>query len=279
MAATLEASDLTVVYRSFGARPVPALNGVSFRAEAGEILGILGPNGSGKSTLFAVLAGSLLPTSGHVRVLGCDPTDPALLTRVGFQPEGPLPFRDASPRAFLRRFVDLFGLPAREGRARADELLERLGLAAVATSRAVARLSTGMARRLALAAALLPQPELLLLDEPTAGLDPDGSLLVMDILRTHAAAGGTVLLASHHLLEIEDLCARVLFLDGGRLCAAGTLQELLGTDEIRLTVAGLSPAGIERVEHAVVEAGGRVVECEPRREHLFAWFRRQRHRP
>ena len=279
MAATLEVHDLSVVYRSFGARPVPALDSVTFAAEAGQILGILGPNGSGKSTLFAVLAGSLLPTSGQARVLGCDPTHAGLLARVGFQPEGPLPFRDATPRAFLRRFVDLFGLAAKPGRKRADDLLDRLGLGPVAQSRAVRRLSTGMARRLALAAALLPEPEVLLLDEPTAGLDPDGSLLVMDILRAHAKSGGTVLLASHHLLEIEDLCERVLLLDAGKVMASGTLEELLGTGETRLTVAGLPPEGIAHLQRTVVDAGGRVIACEPRREHLFAWFRRQRQRP
>lgn len=271
---TIEVDDLAVTYRRLGRAPVEALRGVSLRANAGEVLGVLGRNGSGKSTLFAVLAGNLAPTRGRARVLGQDPLARSLIAKLGYQPEGPLPLRDLTPRAFLREFATLLGMPRAAAHARCDELLGTVGLAEVARRRRVDTLSTGMARRLGLAAALLSDPEILLLDEPTAGLDPEGSLLVLDLLRALAARGRTVLLASHHLQELEALCTRVVMLHDGKVAAQGTLDELLGTDATELTVAGLAQNALADLVREITARGGTVLTQARRREHLFALFRR-----
>jgi ABC-2 type transport system ATP-binding protein len=133
-----------------------------------------------------------------------------------------------------------------------------------------------MQRRLVLCMALLCDPEVLLLDEPTASLDPEGSLLVLEVLREAAARGACVLLASHHLQEVEQICARAVLLDRGRVRAEGTLDELLGTGESALLVHGLTEGGEAAVAEAVRSHGGRVVRTERRHEHLFALFRRLR---
>lgn len=276
MQPTIEVDDLTVCYRSFGSRPVTALDGVTLRVQPGEIVGVLGPNGSGKSSLLGVLAGSTTASRGRVRVLGRPPTDRELVTRVGFQAEGPLPFRTSSSRAYLRRMAVLTGIPRRHSAPRIATLLADVGLGADASRRSVSKLSTGMARRLALAAALLPDPQVLLLDEPTSGLDPDGSLLIIDMLRARAQAGGTIVLASHHLQEVEQVCTRLVMLDAGRKVAEGSFDDLLGTDATELVVRGLDAAGLHELRLCAERLGGSVVRAERRREHLFALFRRLR---
>ncbi len=279
---TIEVEDLAVTYRSFGSKPVTALRGVTLQARAGDIVGVLGPNGSGKSSLLSVLAGSLTPSRGRVCVLGQPATARALLATVGYQPEGPLPFPWCTPLAFLQRIAALLGEPFRDSRPRLEALLELVGLADVAHTRKVSKLSTGMARRLGLAAALVSDPRVLLLDEPTSGLDPDGSLMVIDLLRQRAQAGGTVVLASHHLQEVEQICTRVVLLHAGVKAAEGTLDELLGTEQLELIVDGVAQDRVEIVQQAIAGVGGRVVHADRRREHLFALFRRLRgegHKP
>jgi ABC-2 type transport system ATP-binding protein len=273
---TIEVDDVAVVYRSFGSRPVTALDGVSMRARKGEIVGVLGPNGSGKTSLLAVVAGNLEPTAGRVTVLGQSATAPDLLRRVGYQPEGAPPFAWCTPLACLQRLAAMLGVPFSKSRARCEQLLLQVGLGDVARTRKVGKLSTGMARRLALAAALLPDPAVLVLDEPTSGLDPEGSLLVIDLLRQRARDGGTVLLASHHLQEVEQICTRVVLLHAGCIAVEGTLDELLGTAQLELLVDGLNTEGVRAVADAVARAGGRVVRTARHREHLFALFRRLR---
>jgi ABC-2 type transport system ATP-binding protein len=139
---------------------------------------------------------------------------------------------------------------------------------------AIRNYSTGMHRRLALAVALLADPEVLLLDEPTSGLDPDGSLLVIDILRERATAGTAVLLASHHLQEVEQICGRIYLLGKGKVISAGTVDDLLGTGELNLVVRNLDDTGLAAVEAVVQESGGEIVRRGKEREHLFALFRR-----
>ena len=275
MDVTVEVEDLAVTYRGLGSKPVTALAGVSLRAHAGEIVGVLGENGSGKSTLLAVLAGAITPTAGRARVLGRPPEDRSLLRLVGYQPEGPLPFPSCRPAEFLARLAALHGEPFAQSRERIAALLAQVGLEG-ALRRKVGKLSTGMARRLALAAALLPQPRVLLLDEPTSGLDPEGSLLAIELLRTQARAGTTVVLASHHLQEVEQICTRIVMLHRGRKTAEGSLDELLGTHDLEFVVEGLPGEQVPAAARALEALGGRVVHVGPRREHLFALFRRLR---
>ncbi len=262
-----------MTYRSRLRSPaVHAVRDLSLAARPGEIVGILGPNGSGKTTLLDVIAGSLAPTAGRVRVLGLPPSDRGLVRRVGYQPEGPLPFPALSGTEFLRYLGALMGLDNATTRARTGELLERFDLLG-AQRRGIGTYSTGMSRRLALAAALLAEPEVLLLDEPTSGIDPTGSLRVLDVVREVAARGGTVVMASHHLQEVEQVCDSVFVLEGGTCRAHGSLDELLGTSHRTLVVRGLDDASVGKVRPSIEGAGGELVSVGRDRQHLFALFR------
>ena len=274
MATAISARQLAVTFDGRGRKPaVPALRPLDVEIGTGRIVGVLGPNGSGKTTLLRVLAGLQRPTGGSAAVLGLSPDAAPLRTRVAFQAEGPLPLDVLSAPEYLAWVGAELGLPNAESDARAARWLERLDLVH-AGRRWIRTFSTGMQRRLALAAALLGDPEVLLLDEPTSGLDPFGSAAVMQILRERAAAGGTVLMASHHLLEVEEICDEVLLLHRGELRARGQLGELLGTEARALVVRGLDDGAMVRLGDEARRLGGDVVGVEPQRRHLFALFRR-----
>jgi len=274
MASAISAQQLSVTFRGRGRKPdVVALAPLDLELVHGRIVGLLGPNGSGKTTLLRVLAGLLEPTGGSVRVLGELPTAKGLRQRVAFQPEGTLPMPVLTGREFLAFVGAAIGLPNRVADERAELLLRRLELDGAA-DRALGGYSTGMQKRLNLASALLGEPELLLLDEPTSGLDPFGSELVMQVLRERATAGATVLMASHQLLEVEEICDEVLVMHRGRLRARGPLGELLATGDRTLVFRGLDDAGLHEVQRTVVANGGEVLRLERSREHLFALFRR-----
>lgn len=276
MATAISVQQLAVTFPARGRQPaVAALRPIDFEVARGRIVGVLGPNGSGKSTLLRALAGRQRPTSGQARVLGLPPDAPELLARVGWQPEGPLPLDVLSAREFLQWVGAELGLSDGDADARIDGWLRRLDLAR-AGARWIRTFSTGMQKRLALAAALLADPEVLLLDEPTAGLDPFGSELVMQILRERAAAGAAVLMASHHLLEVEEICDEVFVLQDGAIQARGTLADLLGGDASALVVRGLDEAGLRGLADDARARGGDVLRVERPRDHLFALFRRLR---
>lgn len=269
---------LCVTYRRRLRSPaVCALDHLDLEAGRGEIVGVLGPNGSGKTSLLQVLSGSLAPTAGSARILGLGPADRQLVPRVGYQPEGPLPFPMLSAWELLGYLGDMMRLPTAETRQRTETWLERFGLQSAA-HRPIGTYSTGMARRLAVAAALLSDPEVLLLDEPTSGIDPDGSLTVLEVLQERARSGGTVVMTSHHLQEVERTCRRVYLLEAGRCRAHGDLDELLGTGDRTLVLRGLDDEGLEAVRRSVAEHGGEVVEAGKQRQHLFALFRSLRTR-
>jgi len=274
MPAAISVRQLAVVFPGRFRRPaVHALHPFDLDVEPGTILGVLGPNGSGKTTLLRVLAGLQRPTTGTAHLLSLPPDHPTLRRRVAFQPAGALPLGVLSAPEFLQYIGCVLRLPDRESDARAALWLDRLDLRH-AKNRAVKTFSTGMQQRLALAAALLGEPEVLLLDEPTSGLDPLGSAAVMQILQERAAAGTTVLLASHHLQEVEQICNQVIVLQDGELRARGTLDELLGGDELALIVRGIPASGTAAVSDAIRQQGGELVRTERSRAHLFALFRR-----
>jgi ABC-type multidrug transport system ATPase subunit len=273
MRTAISAHQLAVTFAGRGSRPaVPALQPMDLAIQAGRIVGVLGPNGSGKTTLLRVLAGLQAPTSGTVEVLDLPPSAAPLRTRVAFQPEGPLPIGVLSAPEFLAWIGAQLGLSNSESDARARRWLERLDLLH-AGRRWIRTFSTGMQRRLGLAAVLLGDPDVLLLDEPTAGLDPFGSAAVMQILRERAAAGGTVVMASHHLLEVEEICDEALVLQNGTVCARGALAELLGTGADALVVRGLDQQRLAELAEHARQLGGEVVGTERQRRHLFALFR------
>ena len=201
-------------------RPVEALRGVSLRVAEGEAVGILGPNGAGKSTLLRVCVGLLRPSRGEVWLWGRPVRHPAARARVGYLPEAPAPHPFLRGEEFLRICGQISGLEGRALRWRVAEVLERLGLQEVAARR-VGTYSQGQRQRLALAQALLHQPRLLVLDEPSLGLDPEGRREVWGLLAGLRREGRALLICSH-LREDLELCDRLLVLEGGRICSEGS---------------------------------------------------------
>ncbi|MCF6228263.1 MAG: ABC transporter ATP-binding protein [Planctomycetes bacterium] len=234
----IEIKDLSKSFKDFfGRRSVKALDGLSLSIEPGEVFGLLGPNGSGKSTAFKIANGLLKPDSGSVSVLGHKPGTLAAKRVTGFLPEDSnlLPFLSA--RETLRMHGALVGLSRSTARKKADELLERVGLTHAADRRAKGY-SKGMQRRLGLASVLLGDPDVYILDEPTSGLDPLGAVEFKDLIAELQKAGKAVLISSHLLGELENVCNRVAFLNGGKLIKQGTLEELLrDTKNFQLTVS------------------------------------------
>jgi ABC-2 type transport system ATP-binding protein len=239
---------LTKVFKDFWGRPkARAVDNVDFEVRRGEVFGLLGPNGSGKSTTVKLLLGLLYPTRGHIEVFGHSPRHVATKSRIGYLPEESYLYRYLNSHETLDFFGNLFKLPGGERDKRADQLLEMVGLSQTRT-RAVGEFSKGMQRRIGLAQALINDPELIILDEPTAGLDPIGCREVKDLILALARRGKTVILSSHLLSDVEDVCDRVVIYYGGKIQAMGTLKELLITpDIVRITTPMLSRETMERV--------------------------------
>jgi len=218
MTCVIETSALTKRYGS-----VVAVDRLALRVRTGEVYGFLGPNGAGKSTTLRMLLGLVRPTAGTATVLGAEPGSPHGLARLGAMIEGPAFYPYLSGRDNLRVLAGHAGVDER----RVAAVLEEVGLPARAGDR-VAAYSTGMKQRLGVAAALLKDPELLLLDEPTNGLDPAGMAEMRDFIRMLGAGGRTVLLSSHLMSEVEQVCDRVGVIREGALVAEGTVDELRG---------------------------------------------------
>ncbi|MFT5130535.1 MAG: ABC-2 type transport system ATP-binding protein [Rhodothermales bacterium] len=218
---------LTKKFKDFwGREKVSALNGVDVAVKHGEIFGLLGPNGAGKSTLIKLILGHLYPTNGRLSVLGKSPRDVSIKQRMGYLPERSQLYKQLTADETLRYFGELLGLGKAQIASRTEQLLEMVGLSG-ARKRKVGEFSHGMGRRLGLAQALLNDPDFLILDEPTAGLDPIGCREVKDLIITLGKRGKTVLLTSHLLADVEDVCDRAMILFGGKVQANGTLGELL----------------------------------------------------
>jgi ABC-2 type transport system ATP-binding protein len=239
---------LTKVFKDFWGRPkARAVDNVDFEVRRGEVFGLLGPNGSGKSTTVKLLLGLLYPTKGHIEVFGHSPRHVATKARIGYLPEESYLYRYLNSRETLEFFGNLFELPKGDRRKRTEELLDMVGLSQVHL-RAVGEFSKGMQRRIGLAQALINDPDLVILDEPTSGLDPIGCREVKDLIVALARRGKTVILSSHLLSDVEDVCNRVVIYYGGKIHAMGTLKELLATpDAIRITTPALSRPTMERV--------------------------------
>ncbi|HVU07610.1 MAG TPA: ATP-binding cassette domain-containing protein [Verrucomicrobiae bacterium] len=239
---------LTKVFKDFWNRPkARAVDGVDFEVRRGEVFGLLGPNGSGKSTTVKLLLGLLNPTRGHIEVFGHSPRHVQTKSRIGYLPEESYLYRYLNSRETLDFFGNLFQLSKGERGNRAEQLLEMVGLGKTQT-RAVGEFSKGMQRRIGLAQALINDPDLVILDEPTAGLDPIGCREVKDLIIALARRGKTVILSSHLLSDVEDVCDRVVIYYGGKIQAAGTLKELLATpDTLQITTPILPRPTLEKV--------------------------------
>jgi len=223
----VEIRGLVKTFRDFWLRPVAeAVRDIDLEVRRGDVFGLLGPNGSGKSTTIKMILGLLAPTAGTVKVFGCAPRSRAARARLGYLPELSHlhPFLTAAET--VRYYAGLSGLSGKVAKARTSEWLARTGVADVA-HRAVGGFSKGMARRVAFAAALVSQPELLVLDEPTSGLDPLGTREVKELIARLAGDGMTILVTSHQLFDMQDVCNRVAILSHGRVVGSGTVAEIV----------------------------------------------------
>src|SRR4051812_34527238 len=239
---------LTKIFKDFWGRPkARAVDNVDFEVRRGEVFGLLGPNGSGKSTTVKLLLGLLNPTKGHIEVFGHSSRHVKTKSRIGYLPEESYLYRYLNSRETLDFFGNLFQLSRDDRENRAEQLLDMVGLNQTRT-RAVGEFSKGMQRRIGLAQALINDPDLVILDEPTAGLDPIGCREVNDLIMALARRGKTVILSSHLLSDVEDVCDRVVIYYGGKIQAMGTLKELLAKpDAVRITTPPLPRETMERV--------------------------------
>lgn len=214
------------VHRSYG--PVTALDGVCFSVQGGELFGLLGPNGAGKTTLLSILSCQSEPSAGEVRLDGrrIAPANLELRREIGIVPQELAIYEGLTARENLTFFGELFGMSSRPLRQRVEELLVAVGLETRA-NQLPSTFSGGMKRRLNLAVALVHSPRLLLLDEPTVGVDPQSRNLIFEEVRRLNGMGMTVLYTSHYMEEVEALCTRIGIMDRGKLQACGTLPELL----------------------------------------------------
>ena len=266
----IQTVGLTKKFRDFwGHTRVLAVDNLDLEIYQGEVFGLLGPNGSGKSTTIKMLLGLLFPTHGVISILGKPPGDVKTNHHIGFLPEESYLYPYLNARETLDFYGRLFGLRRPERRRRIDSLLDMVGLTGAAR-RPVGEYSKGMARRIGLAQALINDPDLLILDEPTSGLDPLGTRQIKDLISQLGQRGKTVLLCSHLLADVEDVCDRIGILYGGKLRELGTMNELLCRQDItQIRCKQLSPQAIEKVKSVIQDDQ---IEVDSPRERLEDYF-------
>lgn len=252
----IQVRNLSKVYRDFwGRKKVQALNSLSLEVRKGEVFGLLGPNGSGKTTTLKLLLGLLFPSEGEVTVLGKPAHDVTKNERIGYLPEESYLYRFLNADETLDFYGKLFDMPSAQRRQRRDELIKMVGIEG-ARRRQLKEYSKGMTRRIGLAQALINDPELVLLDEPTSGLDPLGTRDMKDLIIKLREQGKTVVMCSHLLADVQDVCDRIAILYGGELKVIGGVQELLETtDETQLLTSSLKEDAIKEVEAVLKKHG------------------------
>jgi ABC-2 type transport system ATP-binding protein len=228
----LQTRALTKVYRDFwGRQKVRALKGLDLEVYRGEVFGLLGPNGSGKTTTIKLLLGLLFPTEGDALVFGKPASDVAKNERLGYLPEESYLYRFLTAEETLDFYGRLFDMPAKVREERVDSLIKLVGLDR-ARKRQLQEYSKGMTRRIGLAQALINDPELILLDEPTSGLDPIGTREMKDMILRLKDEGKTVVMCSHLLADVQDVCDRIAILHQGELKELGRVNELLTVADV-----------------------------------------------
>ncbi len=249
----VQTAGLCKTFKDFWRRPrVDAVKDLSMEIHAGEVFGLLGPNGSGKTTTIKMLLGLLYPTHGRISLFGKPPTDVSVKARIGFLPEESYLYRFLSARETLDFFGRLFRLPKKIREDRTTRLLDMVGLSHEA-DRPVGEFSKGMARRIGLAQALINDPEFLILDEPTSGLDPIGARQIKDVIRSLGQKGKTILLSSHVLSDVEDVCDNVAILYGGQEQAVGSIDDLLCQQNVtQITMPTISDKTIREVKDLIL---------------------------
>jgi ABC-2 type transport system ATP-binding protein len=260
----VETRNLTKVYRDFwGRKKKTALNALDLTIKKGEIFGLLGPNGSGKTTTIKLLLGLLFPTSGEAFVFGQPAVDVRKNERIGYLPEESYLYRFLNAEETLDFYGRLFDIPPEVRETRAADLIRRVGLEHD-RKRTLREYSKGMRQRIGLAQALINDPELIILDEPTSGLDPLGTIWMKELILGLREQGKTVLMCSHRLDDVQDVCDRIAILYNGDLQTLGEVSKLVEDAErveLRATNLRLSET-LERELRAVIERhGGKLESC------------------
>ncbi|UCF00335.1 MAG: ATP-binding cassette domain-containing protein [Planctomycetota bacterium] len=256
--------SLTKIFSDWwGRAKVIAVDNLNLQIRYNEVFGLLGPNGSGKTTTLKMLLGLLFPTKGKNIVLGGDCSNPKISARIGFLPEESYLYRYLTARETLDFYGRLFGLPPKVRKMRTEALLEMVGLKAVA-NRPVGTYSKGMARRIGLAQALINDPDLLMLDEPTTGLDPIGTRQIKDLILELVKRGKTILLCSHLLADVEDVCDRIAILYGGKIQSEGKVKDLLQqTNKKQITIDSISDTAVEKIKKIIQDEQTECVVTSP----------------
>ena len=257
----VEARNLAKTYRDFWGRSKKvALKPLDLEIRRGEIFGLLGPNGSGKTTTMKLLLGLIFPTSGEAFVFGKEATDVSKNERIGYLPEESYLYKFLDAEETLDFYGRLFDMPPDERKRRAAALIKRVGLERD-RKRQLREYSKGMTRRIGVAQALINDPELVILDEPTSGLDPIGTREMKDLIIELREKGRTVIMSSHLLADVEDVCDRIAVLHQGELKELGRVDDLLRvTDVTQIRAKGLSAAATEEIREVLRRHGGEDVE-------------------
>jgi ABC-2 type transport system ATP-binding protein len=256
----VETRSLTKVYRDFwGREKVRALKALDLEVRRGEIFGLLGPNGSGKTTTIKLILGLLFPTGGQALVFGRDATEVTKNERIGYLPEESYLYRFLNAEETLDFYGRLFNIPRAVRRQRVADLIEMVGLD-WAKRRQLKEYSKGMTRRIGLAQALINDPELIVLDEPTTGLDPIGTREMKDLIIKLREEGKTVLMCSHLLADVQDVCDRIAILYQGELKEMGRVDSLLKVRDVtEIRAAGLSAMAQEEIRQVIERNNGHVL--------------------
>jgi len=275
MTTVLETNRLTKVFKDFWGRPKhKALDALSITINPGEVFGLLGPNGSGKTTTFKLLLGLIFPTEGTATILGRPPTDVTVKSRIGFLPEESYLYRWLNADETLDFFGRLFNLDRATRRKRADQLIEQFGLGH-ARKRQIREYSKGMMRRVGFCQTLINDPEFVILDEPTSGLDPISSRQIKDLILDLKKRGKTVLLSSHLLADVQQVCDRICILHQGQTKEYGPVRDILvRRDSVQMTFKDLSEGARLKIEELAKAEGAHLVKSENMLETLEDVFLR-----
>lgn len=259
----IETLNLSKTYQDFWGRPkVMALKSLDLEIRKGEVFGLLGPNGSGKSTTIKLLLGLLFPTNGRALVFGKEATEVSKNERIGYLPEESYLYRYLTAEETLDFYGRLFDMPAKVRKERSAQLIEKVGLT-WAKRRQLREYSKGMVRRIGLAQALINNPDLVLLDEPTSGLDPIGTREMKDMILDLKGQGKTVVMCSHLLADVQDVCDRIAILYQGELKELGRVDNLLKVSgETQIRFKGLPESAHGELKQLIEKLGGEVVSLD-----------------
>ncbi len=273
MTPAISIQNLTKVYPiPFKRELVVAVKNLSLEVEAGQVYGLLGPNGSGKSTTMKIVLGLVTPTNGRTEIFGRDSTRVESREEVGFLPENPYFYKFLTGQETLNFYGKLCGLRGAKLRERTRELLALVSLENAADRR-IGGYSKGMLQRIGLAQALIQEPRLLVLDEPTAGVDPAGSREIRDLILNFKKRGITVLLCSHLLGQVQEICDRIGILHEGALVREGQLNELISIEnQTELILENASPELLGELHATIARSNAKIIETRKPQTTLERYF-------